>query len=257
MSKRKDPWKKIGRPTYEGVHLMPFDIEKRAVKHEFNRQRAIITVQVDLYCMAAAGLIPKGQAVALSGAASQSLTGRRSKRTAAAHCIPRQLLLGTQKVQELLSTSFPERGLALDALFGEADILPVNFNKADSLAEAKGLSEAFRFSSQAVISEAQHGGVLEYGPLAMAVRKAFASYKELGEDAFKDAIKSLDEKVGKIERSRVSHTIRTKELSKWKEQLLISRTYTKALAGTESLETVLEMGRVNGVIKIYGMLHQK
>ena len=117
MSSRKNPWKRIGRPDYEGVHHMPFDTKNRAITHELNRQRVITQILLDLYCMAVVGLIDKDGRVVLKGAGSQNLIGSKTDKTEAAHCAPRQIIVGGRRPQDILFTHFPERALALDSLF--------------------------------------------------------------------------------------------------------------------------------------------
>jgi len=251
MSSRKDPWKKIGRPGYEGVHLLPFDLEKRAATHEFNRERVVAKVYSDLYCMVSCGLVDLTKPISCAGAGSQSLGGSRSRDTEAAHCAPRQLFVGTQKLQDILLLKFPSRALAIDALFGETDILPSNFNKADSRAETCGLSDAFRFGAEVVANEAKLTGSLDQMRMAMAVKSAYTMYRERAESAFKDAQHQLRDKVRDIERSRITHTIRTKEETKWREQLEITRIYSSTLDDSPGLEQAVRPEILTGLARIY------
>lgn len=251
MSSRKDPWKRIGRPGYEGVHLLPFDLEKRAAAHEFNRERVVAKVYSDLFCMVCVGLVDTTKPISCSGAGSQSLGGSRSRNTEAAHCAPRQIFVGTQKLQDILLLKFPSRSLAIDALFGETDILPSNFNKADSRAEACGLADAFRFGAEVVTNEAKMVGSLEQMRMVMAIKNAYMMYRDRAEHAFKDAQHQLKDKVRDIERSRITHTIRTKEETKWREQLEITRIYSSTLEESPGLEEAIRPEILTGLARIY------
>ena len=233
---------------------MPFDLGERAVTHELNRQKAVAKILVDLYCIAVLGLIDVTRPIVVSGAASQSLSGSRSRDTQAAHCIPRQLFIGTQKLQDAFRSKFPERAFAIEALFGETDILPSNFNKSDSRAEGCGLAEAFRFASETVIFDARFSGKLQANDLDKAVRGAFAQYRERAAKAFKESTRQLEQKVREIERSRIQHTIRSKEEMKWREQLEITKAYAQTLGDGDGLEKALKPGVIWGILRIYSMV---
>ena len=256
MSSRKNPWKEIGRPDYEGVHLMPFDLENRAVQHELNRQRVISQIFLDLYCMAALGLFKKGMPVALRGASSQNLSGSKSDQTEAAHCAPRQILIGTQRPQDILFLSFPERAFVIDSLFAETDILPANFNKSDSRAERNGLKEAFRSACETVITAGHIHGNLDKFLVSTALKNAYEIYKVKAKKAFQYSARRLKDKLDKIQASRVQHTIRSKEKRKWEEQFAITGLYADTLHESAGVSVVLEPGRIEGIFKIYEMIER-
>lgn len=230
---------------------MPFDLESRAATHEQNRQRAVAKVLVDLYCMVVKDFVSPNLPIGISGAASQSLSGSVSSETEAAHCIPRQLIIGTRRLQDLLQARIPERALAVSALFGEADILPQNFNKADSRAEKCGLDEALRFAAESLVFDARSAGSLETEKLSMSVRTAFSVYRTRATAAFRTALLELDEKVKKIENSRVQHTLRTKEKDKWLQQQAIMRFYMQFVHGDDGLILALDPAIVSGIIISY------
>jgi hypothetical protein len=230
---------------------MPYDLEHRAATHEFNRHRAVAKVFVDLYCMVVKGIIDTNQQIGISGAASQSLLGSKSENTEAAHCVPRQLLIGSKRLQDILFEKMPERSLAVAALFGETDILPKNFNKADSRAELCGLKEAFRFAAETTVFEAMQAKSLDIDSLSLAVKQSFSTYRVRASAAFRHALLELDEKVKKIENSMVKHVLRTKEEDKWREQQAIMRLYLKFSADTGGLLKALEPSILSGIIKVY------
>src|SRR3954447_26784822 len=93
MSDRKNPFIEIGFPEYAGVHMMPFGLLERAVRHENARQRAVISVILELHMMALINVIEKDSNVSLDGAHFQSLKGEDAADTEAAHCVPRQILI--------------------------------------------------------------------------------------------------------------------------------------------------------------------
>jgi hypothetical protein len=251
MSTRKDPWKSIGRPSYTGIHKMPYDLEHRAFTHESNRQRAVAKVYVDLYCMVVKGFVDPTQQIGVSGAESQSLFGSAAGDTEAAHCVPRQLILGTLRLQDVLHQKMPERSLAVAALFGETDILPKNFNKADSRAEQCGLEEAFRFAAEALVFDAKSTETLQVDQMSISVKTAFSAYKSRAAAAFRSALQELDEKVRRIKNSKVQHVLRTKEEKKWTEQQAIMKLYLKYLPDSTGLMKALDPSILSGIIRVY------
>lgn len=251
MATRQDPWKKIGRPAYEGVHKMPFEMVRRAKTHEANRQRVVAKVLVDLYLMTFHRLLDKTLPISVSGAASQSLFGSRSRETEAAHCAPRQLYIGTERMQDLLFTKFPERSLAISGLFGEADILPKNFNKADSRAEGLGLAEAFRAAAAQVVVSADANKVLTQDQISISVKTAHSLYRRRASEAFRASAKELKRKIDEIRRSKVKHTLRTKEEDKWQEQYDITKVYLDSIHDNEGLLQAVDSTILAGLMRIY------
>ena len=251
MAIRKDPWKKIGRPEYEGIHKLPFEFERRAEVHESNRQRVVAKVLVDLYLMTVQGMVNRSLPLTVSGAESQSLSGSRSRETEAAHCAPRQLYIGTVRMQDVLQLSFPERGLAVAALFGETDILPKNFNKADSRAEGCGMAEGFRFAAERIVFIAAADGAMDKDRLTIAVKSAHAFYRQAATNALMTSLTQLKSKVDKIAGSRVKHTLRTKEEEKWREQYEITKLYLANVNEGSGLMKAIEPPILEGLIRIY------
>lgn len=230
---------------------MPYDLEKRAALHEINRQRVVAKLLSDLFCMVKCGYVKAYEPISMGGAESQSLRGTRSGGTEAAHCAPRQIFIGSWKMQYKLDTSFPERGLAIAALFGEADILPSNFNKADSRVEGSGLAEAFLEAAKTVVLEGSLGEELDERSLSMAVRKGFNVYTRHAINAFNDALKQLKDKVRELDRSRINHSLRSKEEAKWREQHAITKVYARTLDDAQGLEDALEIKVLRGLVRIY------
>lgn len=254
---RNNLWEKIGRGKYKGIHRMPFDLESRAATHELNRQRVVSMIILDLYCMATLGYIPKGTAIGVKGAVSQNLTGSKADDSAAAHCVPRQLFLGTKTPQLLLQHDFPERAFVIDALFAETDILPVNFNKADSRVERKGLSKAFLDACDHVITKAQLDGKLECDFASIVVKAAYEIYRTKTQKAYQAAMIHLQNKIKpKIGTgSRVKFKIRKGDLEKWKEQYKITEMYSETLRNSKGVDVVLVPKEyVNGVFRLYNMI---
>ncbi|MCO6510733.1 MAG: hypothetical protein J5I65_08060 [Aridibacter famidurans] len=251
MAIRKDPWKQIGRPAYSGVHLMPMELEKRAAVHEKNRERVVAKILADLFCMVKCGHVLPHEPISLGGAEAQSLRGSRTKGTEAAHCAPRQLYVGAWKMQFKLDVSFPERGLAIAALFGETDLLPANFNKADSRLEDAGMAEAFLEAAKTVVLEAPFYDSLNERAVVMAVRKSFYVYRQHTVNALNESLRQLRQKVRDLDRSRIKHSMREKEERKWREQFEITKIYGRTLDDAPGLDEALEVKVIRGLVRIY------
>lgn len=243
MGRRKNPWTAIGFSKYEGFHLMPFDFRSRAETHELNRERVVSSILRELYVMATLGIIEKFQIVTVKRAVSQNLRGSKSNMTEAAHCCPRQVMIGDKTPTEILQTAFPERAFVVNAFFAETDILPANYNKADSRAEGNGLSDGFRSACNFIIKDAHHKGKLEYEPVMTAVRTAFSIYQEAAEDAFRISIERLENKL--------RFNVTKKDEEKWTAQIKILKVYDRTLKKSSGASVVLDITSVNGLIKIY------
>lgn len=246
MGERKNPFKEIGYSNYLGPHFMPMQLKERAENHEMHRQRVISMILLDLYLMATKKIIPVGSMVSAHQAISQSLSGSEKDKSQAAHCAPRQIIIGTQSPQELLYISFPERGFALDALFGETDILPANFNRADSRAERNGLAEGFRNACLTVITDAHIKGKMDSQTASVAVRAAYSGYEVRAHEAFQISIDRLKNKL------KIKQT--PSDERKWQEQLAITQTYYDVLLRSTGPNEVLDFNRVEGLIRVYNMI---
>lgn len=243
MGKRKNPWTAIGYSTYEGFHMMPFDLRKRGEKHELNRQRVVSSILLELYVMATAGIIPKGRLLTVKRAISQNLHGSQKDMTEAAHCCPRQVMIGDKTPTEYLQTVFPERAFVVNAFFAESDILPSNFNKADTRAENNGLSNGFRDACHFVVADAHYHGKMIPLNVATAVRQAFSIYQKSAEDAFRVSCERLEDKL--------RFSIHKDDEIRWREQIKIMKIYARTINISSGASVVLNIERVAGVIKIY------
>lgn len=243
MGKRKNPWTAIGYSNYEAFHTMPFDIRKRGEMHELNRQRVISSILLELYVMATVGIIPKDRLLTVKRAVSQNLRGSEKDMTEAAHCCPRQVMIGDKTPTELLQTAFPERAFVVNAFFAESDILPANFNKSDSRAESNGLSDGFRKACQFVVADAHYHGKLIPLNTATAVRTGFSLYKDFAQDAFRISCERLENKL--------QFNVTKQDEIRWREQLKITKIYSRTLKMSSGASVVLDMEKVHGVIKIY------
>lgn len=243
MGKRKNPWTSIGYSTYEGFHMMPFDLRRRGETHEINRQRVVSSILLELYVMATVGIIKKDRIITVKRAISQNLRGSQKEMTEAAHCCPRQVMIGDKTPTELLQTAFPERAFAVNAFFAESDILPANFNKADTRAESNGLSNGFRAACHFVVSDAHYHGKLIPLNVSTAVRSGYSIYLDYATDAFRVSCERLEHKL--------RFNVTKQDEIKWKEQLKITKIYDRTLRTSSGATVVLDMERVNGVIKIY------
>jgi hypothetical protein len=243
MGKRKNPWTSIGFSTYEGFHMMPFDVRKRAEKHELNRQRVVSSLLRELYIMTTLGIIKKDKLLTVKRAISQNLRGSQKNMTEAAHCCPRQVAIGDKTPTELLQTAFPERAFVVNAFFAESDLLPANYNRCDSRAESNGMSNGFREACQFVVSDAHNQGKLIPLNVSTAVRSAYSIYQDQANDAFRISRERLEDKM--------RFNVTKPDSEKWKEQVEILRVYSRTLHISSGASVVLDIEKISGVIKVY------
>jgi hypothetical protein len=247
MGDRKNPFLEAGFGEYKGIHRMPFALKDRATTHETNRQRVVSSILLELHLMALLGIIPKEKPLTLHRASLQSLSGDQDDATEAAHCAPRQIMVGTEPVQDLLRWSFPERAWALGLLFAETDILPANFNKCDSRAERVGLNAAFREASQFAVETAHRNDrndKLEAIEIVPKIAHAYGIYKARATFAFMESIERLKDKLK-------PKFLFPKDKAKWTEQLQISEQYADTLKSSPGKELGVSLWKVEGLIKVY------
>jgi hypothetical protein len=250
MADRTNPFLEIGFSEYTGIHLMPFALKERAAKHEYNRQRVVISILLDLHLMTLAGFIGKNATLGLRGAITQNLEGHEGD--AAAHCAPRQLIISGRPPQTILlrpsrnssAKPMPERAFALDILFGETDILPVNFNICDSRAERRGLNSAFLNACRQAIKSGQHGGEMKAEAISTAVNAAFDKYKSDAKTAFQSSVQRLKDKLK-------PKYLFPYLLARWTEQLQITEQYAEALASSNIAQQKTDLALIEGLIRIY------
>lgn len=253
MSNRKNPFLEIGMPEYTGVHLMPFSLRERAETHEKNRQRVVLSLLLDLHLMALTGYVGPHEPLGLRGAISQNLEGKSDDQTAAAHCVPRQLLVGIRAPQDILLNPIssnlppiPERAFAVDALFAETDIMPVNFNISDSRAERLGLNSAFLKACKYIIKAGHHGGEMASASILTITENGFAIYKDDARRAFKSAADRL--------RHKLKPTyLFPKDRAKWTEQLQITEKYSDTLHSSPQTREILDIQIIEGLIRVYSL----
>ncbi|HEX8249457.1 MAG TPA: hypothetical protein VF599_14860 [Pyrinomonadaceae bacterium] len=250
MADRTNPFLEIGFSEYTGIHLMPFALKERAAKHEYNRERVVISIMLDLHLMALTGFIGKTTTIGLRGAITQNLEGHEGD--AAAHCAPRQLIINGRPPQAILARPprnssakpMPERAFALDVLFGEADILPVNFNICDSRAERRGLNGAFLNGCRQAIKAGLHGGEMKADAISSAVKAAFDKYKSDSKTAFQSSVTRLKDK---LKPKYLFPYLR----ARWTEQLQITEQYADALAGSDVAQQKTDLALIEGLIRVY------
>lgn len=242
MADRTNPFLEIGFSEYEGIHRMPFALKERAVTHENNRQRVVVSIMLDLHLMALSGFIKNSAAIGLRGAVTQNLEGHEGN--AAAHCAPRQLIINGRPPQEILSRTMPERGWALDVLFGETDVLPVNFNICDSRAERRGLNDAFLNGCRQAIEAGINGGEMRSHSISTFVRGAFDKYKSDAKIAFQSSVARLKDK---LKPAYLFPAFR----ARWTEQLQITEQYADTLAGSTVAQSKTDLPLIEGLIRVY------
>lgn len=242
MADRTNPFLKIGYSEYNETRRIPFDLKEDATKHEHSRQRVVISILLDLHLMALKGFIPQSAAIGLRGAVVQNLEGHQGN--AAAHCVPRQLIISGRTAQDLLAQRMPERSLALAGLFGETDVLPVNFNICDSRAERRGLNNAFLSSCQQVIDAGRLGGQMRGESVATVVRAAFDKYRSDARIAFQSSVQRLKDK---LKPTYLFPHLR----ARWTEQLQITEQYADALTSSDVMQRKTDLTVIGGLIYIY------
>lgn len=245
MGHRKNPWKSIRYASYEGFRRMPLpsDLRSRGQLHQLNRERVVASILREFYVLATLRVIGPHDRTSVKGAMSQSLSGSRSDVTEAAHCCPRQLVVGDKRPSELLQISFPERAFVIRGFFAETDILPANYNKADSKAELKGMSIALRDAARFVVEDGRTRGELRVPLIATAVRSAFDIFKNGSEAAFKAAIEALED--------RLRFKARPDQERRWSEQLEILGVYLQTLKTSSGAAEVVSVPTLEGLIRIY------
>ena len=241
MGHRKNYFDKIGYNA--PIPRMPSKLREAAIEHETNRQRVVGSILLDLHFMALKKIIPQNQPLRAAKAVSQSLKGSRTDSTQAAHCAPRQVIIGADSIQELLQKVFPERAWAVSVLFGETDILPVNFNKCDSLAESKGLAEAFQSACQYSVETGHIDNQIDVNSIMTRAENAFAIYRTGAAVALR---LSEDHTRGKIKPILLPQIV--KDLT---EQVQIIEQYSETLKNLPGKTLGISRTKIEGLIKIY------
>lgn len=228
---------------------IPTDLKSRAEWHESNRERAITIVLMDLFFTAVKNYIKKGQTIKavekslkLAGAEWQSWESTSGNQ--AAHCIPRQLYVESKPFDEFLEKYVPDRVVAIVFLFAETDDLPANYNRADSLAETKGMADAFLKACILVINQAHAHGKLEADSAIIAVKAAYSRYKSLTNATFAQSIAHLEinlKQPGIDAAAKKRREERIQILKQYQTTLQTSPGHTQALTNPQ----------VEGLIKIY------
>lgn len=244
MADRKNPFTQIGFGKYEGIHRMPFALKDRAITHENNRQRVVGSILSDLHIMAVLGMIPKGLPLSLRGAAMQNLEGSNENLTQAAHCAPRQLYIGAEPAQWFLRQTFPERAWALEVLFAETDILPVNFNVCDSRAERYGLNDGFREACQSVIEAGQNDPQEDVNVMSIKLNAGFAMFRHKALNAYRESVE-------KLKSNLKPKYLLPKNQVKWTEQLMITEQYIETLRYNSGKREGISREKVVGLLKEY------
>lgn len=201
-------------------------VQEIAVTHEINRQSVVKELFVHVFLMSKFKFLNGG--ITVGEAHSQYITGHNTDQ--AAHCIPGQIFLAGQPIQNLITAS-DELHVALDNLFGTTDEINANFNKADSSSESNGLRAAFGNACIDVIrsgATARFNRAEDFYPY---INAAFTKYKTDGIQAFRAAItKQRNEMISKKDADLISR----------QERVFITETYLQTLTSAPvTLETVL------------------
>ncbi len=168
------------------VEPMTGSVESIATGHETNRQSMVKTLLMHVFLMSKL----KGLNGALTVGAAKSQYFSSTGRNQAAHCIPGQLFHNAVTLQQYpLNNEYLE--VTLDCLFGKTDDLDANFNKADSLAEDRGLRDALLHACERVKVTGQFARFQRAEHFYPQLESAFGVYKTDGIAAFDSAIASL------------------------------------------------------------------
>jgi hypothetical protein len=154
-----------------------------ALAHEFNRQNTVKQVFVHLFLMAKFGFLPGPLTV--EKAENQYLYAHGDDQ--AAHCVPGQMVLGTQAVQKLITAS-EDLQLIVENLFANTDEIHSRFNKADSRAEENGLRAAFGDACNFIVRVGRYARFNRAVQFYPYIDEAFSQYKMNGIPAFDQAI---------------------------------------------------------------------
>lgn len=153
MATRVDPWRDADGLT---PVRFPAALDVHTTQgHAVLRYKDFRKIFAALYIMRRNGMLPPG-IVAVRGAGNQfdEGRGRRANHTQGAHNLPRQLTVDGRTLDDWLRSGGADEValLSVGGTEGVAVVLPEQWNKADSLWEAKGLAEAFRAASAAIVA---------------------------------------------------------------------------------------------------------
>lgn len=244
MGTRKNFFDKIG---YDApIERMPTVLKDAAVRHETNRQRVVGSVLLELHIMMIAGFIENKELLRLGKAASQNTTGNKDDSTEAAHCIPRQIRIGTDTLQDILFRVFPERSWAVGAMFGETDILPVNFNRCDSLAEKKGLEEAFRKACQYAVGFDPDFTKPDANSIFMQMQTAYSIYRNGASTSFLECLQFV--------KAKFKPFLFPQQLKQLTEQYNILEQYSETLRYCPGKELSISKPKIEGLMRIYNLI---
>lgn len=242
MGTRKNTFNQIGYSS-AGIARMPTGLKEAAIEHETNRQHVVASILLELVFMSLIGAFDSvNHLLTLKKAVSQSLAGNKEDATQAAHCVPRQVYFGTETMQEILHKIFPERAWAVSVMFGDTDILPVDFNKCDSLAEKKGLETAFLKACQHAVDNI--GDIkFEMNSISMRAESAFTIYKDVAAVAYLESLTHLKGKFKPI--------LFEKVLNELTRQLQIMEQYADTLNKLTGKEKAVSLSKIEGLMRIY------
>lgn len=237
--------------TYGARHVnitqepMPADIRSAGASHEMNRERAVMNVLLTIYVLTGVQAIGPSDQITATGAKYQHISGKRSEGTNAAHGSPRQIMIAGQTLQEIAEGRNPGSdsfGFLLDT-FGGTDTLPVNYNKADSLAESSGLVNAFLVACRLAVSRAG----LRRRYFRTSLRPDVAACYELYKSR---ALGAFDVAIDKLQNDLASITIMSKR-DNISEQINILRQYKSTLKASSCHPDDHMLIDIEGTLKDY------
>jgi hypothetical protein len=205
------------------------DVATRASVHETNRQNEIKKILVHAFLMAKFDVIKKGDVVGQKKAEAQHISGTGG--TQAAHCLPCQILVKNNALQSLLATVSDDLFIEVATAFSTTDILPTNFNKADSLVEGNQLKEAFRNACAQAVHAGHNLHIKDPRRIAPHLETIFGGYQGRARTSYQTSISHLQTTI-------LAATGAKRE--ERQERAEIIRCYQRTLeTASASLETVL------------------
>jgi hypothetical protein len=227
------------------VERFQTDVAK-ATHHGIGRNERVATVLCYLSLLRAANRLSLNAMVSIpaGGAVRQHFTS--SDRHQAAHYLPCPIMVGGSYPWTYIVDPATRR--SLESLFADVDHLPANFNKSDSMAEMKGLTDAFQQACAEVVRDARPAPAGQVH-LAVVAHAYQTVWTPLGERALQEAItrKKRNPHVPPLQKDEFGNILNLAERSvperAWntEEQIAILSRYLEAM---RVVPATLEASRV-------------
>ncbi len=231
-----------------GDETSPKSLKGRATWHEGRRQRVIVSILLEIHLMAWSEVIPKSvRSFKVEKAFWQDDAGADDDDTQAAHCVPRQLVINGKHPHDILAKYSADRRDFVQGFFGKTDLLPVNFNKCDSRAERVpqvNIAEGFRKACRAAMVSGQMTGKITPQNVGASVANAYSEYTYSARTTYGICINRLKQKLTRP-------AIKPKDKDRWKEQLIITQSYSQEVNNTAAFSENVRLAEVQDLIDLY------